>query len=435
MPYTCLNCLGEPTLRQRAVPFCIHQTVCTYCSATGSHAEIKDIAGIFAEVFEIYFQTSANSTWHQESDVWPEGEYFIDIIENYGGVKYRLAKDLGDCLKTIWEDNSDHLLSELPPGPYFEPVPRSTKHVSMKWSFLKSNLQENRFYNEDVREVLEDIFGNINSDCDANGNSVIVEAGPEKSICSVYRARMFQDESALEKALSHPEREFGPPPTGIGVSGRMNAQGQSVFYCATDQQTTISEVRAPVGCIVAIVKFNIIRPLRLLDLNRLQSVELPENASIFDPNTNQLINRLAFLWQIEHLISMPVLPDHQHRDYLITQVISDYLACSKHLNIDGIIYRSAQTNGKKGRNIVIFGKSCIVANSKSEQSTAQVQMYALDRGNIILRPQIEYKKPDPNKINIVRRNCSLELDRQSIQLHKIERVKYFTKSIETSISK
>jgi len=49
----------------------------------------------------------------------------------------------------------------------------------------------------------------------------------------------------------------------------MNARGVSVFYGAIDPRVALAEVRPPVGSRVAVARFEIIRPLRLLDLNAL----------------------------------------------------------------------------------------------------------------------------------------------------------------------
>ena len=50
------------------------------------------------------------------------------------------------------------------------------------------------------------------------------------------------------------------------AAGRMNARGISVFYGANDPLVALSEVRPPVGARVAIARFEIIRPIKLLDL-------------------------------------------------------------------------------------------------------------------------------------------------------------------------
>lgn len=49
----------------------------------------------------------------------------------------------------------------------------------------------------------------------------------------------------------------------------MNSTGISVFYGATDDQTAIAEFRLSVGSWVVTATFEVIRPLRLLNLGDL----------------------------------------------------------------------------------------------------------------------------------------------------------------------
>jgi RES domain len=46
----------------------------------------------------------------------------------------------------------------------------------------------------------------------------------------------------------------------------MNAQGIAVFYGATDPLVALADVRPPVGSTVAVGRFELIRPVRLLDV-------------------------------------------------------------------------------------------------------------------------------------------------------------------------
>ena len=54
----------------------------------------------------------------------------------------------------------------------------------------------------------------------------------------------------------------------------MNARGISVFYGAVDIKTALSEVRPPVGSRVAVAQFEIIRPIKLLDVRVLEEVSV-----------------------------------------------------------------------------------------------------------------------------------------------------------------
>ena len=61
----------------------------------------------------------------------------------------------------------------------------------------------------------------------------------------------------------------------------MNAEGIPVFYGALEEDTCVSEVRADVGSLVVLGKFNLLNPTRILDLDALSIVN--SDISYFDP--------------------------------------------------------------------------------------------------------------------------------------------------------
>jgi RES domain len=61
---------------------------------------------------------------------------------------------------------------------------------------------------------------------------------------------------------------------------------------------------------------------------------------------------------------MPVMPDDEPLDYLITQTIADYLANKSEAEVDGIIYPSAQ-GSEAGLNIVLFHKAGAIRPHKN----------------------------------------------------------------------
>ena len=76
----------------------------------------------------------------------------------------------------------------------------------------------------------------------------------------------------------------------------MNAEGIPVFYGALEDETCVSEVRAPVGSFVVLVKFDLLKPIRVLDLEALSKVY--SEYSHFDPNYIEKRNRERFLARI-----------------------------------------------------------------------------------------------------------------------------------------
>jgi RES domain len=156
----------------------------------------------------------------------------------------------------------------------------------------------------------------------------------------------------------------------------MNAKGITVFYGATTPEIALAEVRPPVGSQVAIARFEITRPLRLLDLTAL--AEVHEHGSIFDPGYADRLGRMMFLRTLSARMARPVMPDDQETVYLPTQAIADYLATEGKVPLDGILFPSVQVGGS-GDNIVLFHKAARCAELDIPEGTEiEARTYSVD---------------------------------------------------------
>jgi hypothetical protein len=143
------------------------------------------------------------------------------------------------------------------------------------------------------------------------------------------------------------------------TGGRMNAAGIFVFYGATDDETAIAEVCPPVGSWVVTATFEVIRPLRLLNLGDLGGIRPDSTLSYFDPLGREQAERCAFLRELQQQMLMPVMPENADQGYLITQAIADYLATNEALNLDGILFPSVQVpkDASPGLSAILFHKA------------------------------------------------------------------------------
>ena len=198
------------------------------------------------------------------------------------------------------------------------------------------------------------------------GAPLVVDAGPGTSLSGIYRARVFQSDDRLVAALCRPDQQLGSPPASLATAGRMNARGVSVFYGANDPRVAIAEVRPPVGSQVAVARFEIVRPLRLLDLTALRTVS--EGGSIFDPELASRMERAMFLRSLSQRLTRPVMPDDEDFDYLPTQAIADFLATQNQPTIDGIMFPSVQVAGD-ALNVVLFYKAALVGTIELPKGT------------------------------------------------------------------
>lgn len=255
---------------------------------------------------------------------------------------------------------------------------------------------------------------------------------------------MFESEGSVEQALKHPERHLGPPPAGIGKAGRMNAKGVAVFYGATNELTAIAEVRPPVGSIVVTSAFNVIRPLRLLNLAALSSVRPDTGLSYFDPVRVEQAQRCAFLIELQAKLLVPVMPELEEQGYLITQVIADFLSTHPTLSLDGIFFPSIQVSDHAGvtpgHNVILFSSSCGVLKHEAEYEVEHVSLWEHDEDGSSFQPEI---RPGKQKEHPSRRRgerlsarpqeqplyeATLEVIRSQIRFHRVKGAVYHTAS-------
>jgi hypothetical protein len=88
---------------------------------------------------------------------------------------------------------------------------------------------------------------------------------------------------------------------------------------------------------------------------------------LFDVGAVDAIQRNKFLSLLGEELTRPVMPDKVDQGYLLTQVISDYLATHESLGIDGMLFRSVQLP-TDDVNVILFVKSSAVALAGEEYS-------------------------------------------------------------------
>ncbi len=361
----CSECVGEVFLSAK-IEREGKDGACSYCATTGKVFSLDEMANEIQITFEEHFYRTASEpsdleyAMSKESDYgWErEGDRVVDVLQNYVEISSKAAEDIQSILEDRTFDFEAAKMGEENPfdkdAQYAESgVDDRESHAG--WTHFETSLKtEARYFSRTGEETLRSTFDGLAEHKTEDGRPIIVDAGPGLSLAALYRARVFQSFAKLEAALKRPDIEIGPPPSAHATSGRMNAHGISVFYGATDPMVALAEIRPPVASTVVVGRFELVRPVRLLDVEALRSVYV--SGSIFD---REFIHRLArgkFLKWLSQRIVRPVMPDDQPFDYLATQAIADFLATDAKPPLDGIIYPSVQ--GKKGQcNVVLFHKA------------------------------------------------------------------------------
>ena len=114
-------------------------------------------------------------------------------------------------------------------------------------------------------------------------------------------------------------------------------------------------------------KFELVRPIRVLDLDVLAQVA--GDRSWFHPEFTTRSNRAAFLRNLVKEIGQPIMPRDEEFEYLPTQAVFRVSRVDEvEPLLDGIIFHSAQTAGE-GRNIVLFNHASAVEPYELPQGT------------------------------------------------------------------
>jgi hypothetical protein len=369
----CFKCVGEEYLkheiRRRG-----RRARCSYCMRCFRGYSIGELAERIEEVFEEhYYMTSdqpSDMDYITQRDWERDGEPVVWAIANAAQIPEEAATDIQQILADKCYSHSAAEVgeeSEFEDGSYYAERGIDSRRWHEEWRKFEEALRtEARFFSQSALRHLTSVFDGLDAMRTRDGRPVIVEAGPEKELSALFRARVFQSMDKLEDALRRPDKHLGSPPSVAAAAGRMNARGIAVFYGATDPGVALSEVRPPVGSKVAVAKFEIIRPLQLLDLTALR--DIATQGSIFDRTFGGRLERAAFLGTLTNLIARPVMPDDEAFEYLTTQAVADFLATESNHPLDGIIYPSVQV-AKDSLNVVLFHKAAGVQSLELPKDT------------------------------------------------------------------
>jgi len=325
-----------------------------------------------------------------------------------------------------------------------------------KWNeFERIVKTESRFFSKKVYNYLSEVFSGLDRFTSYKSHPLVSIAGPEQNLKGVFRARVFQDKAEMLSALKYPDQQLGTPATKFARAGRMNAAGVAVFYGATSKELALAEVRPPVGSKVVIAFFEIIKPLRLLDLTALRSARAV--GSVFDPNYSPLREKALFLNRLVDRIALPVMPAQENSEYLPTQVIADFLAEALDPPYDGIIFSSTQSKAE-GANVVLFHRAARVKEieiKEGSEITAHSSIYEeegeYESYNVVVQHPSKPHKKKPVQDHIYHptlgflpslrwplaideRDVTLKIRENDLQIVELESVEFLKKELYYSRS-
>ncbi|WP_167347149.1 RES domain-containing protein [Type-E symbiont of Plautia stali] len=426
--YICHACVGEEYISKLIMNTGKAKRNCSYCRKRKKNVPLEELVPILHKMFmEHYEQPEDGPFYHQA------GDPAVDIIQDQLSVDEQAAKDL---LSSLEDENNDlHGLEIIYDETYnYIKVNRSENALGIAWEKLEESLKkESRYFNHQVKDFLDQLFTDIDKLQTKKNQSAILTPGIDMTF---YRARVFENEEDVVKALQHPERYFGPPPHDLAPSGRMNARGIPVFYGSTSPEIAVAEVRPVVGSFVVVVPFRTLCEMRILDISALKSLR-EVGGSIFDDQVAIRNDKANFMRTLARKLTLPASGRNPENDYLITQAVAEYLSQSEESRLDGISFNSTQHPTGKGerekhQNVVLFSKSARIMGAEPNSRSYQVELYDnVEDDRWVFSPTIE--KVEVNKRTKYsfsyfseKLNPSLQIRSDQIVIHKVKGVSYET---------
>ena len=362
--YLCKNCVGDKWLAEY-VNENGSWNPCNYCGEKGISLNLGDVADFIDSTVQDHFEYVSSEPigvdhTSSKEGLWTRpGNPVVQVVADMAGVCETISEDIVSILSKMYSvDVQDGGVNLYDNDAYYEERQPEAWRFGEIWVGIIDEIRSRaRFFGERIERSLTDVFGDLDAYKQFGGESVIHEITPNDEDRFIWRARKALSREELVAILEFPAREIGPPPLGKASAGRMNASGISVFYGAMDKETCIAEVRPPVGCSIVLARFEILRPVRLLNINALARIDVVE--SHFDPDYDIKNAKAAFLRNLSHQIGKPVMPQDESLGYLPTQVVAEYLAHRVKPRIDGIMFESSQIKGGHD-NVVLFHHACSV---------------------------------------------------------------------------
>lgn len=380
----CVDCIEDEALRElvRAEG---HDHTCVECGETNTAVSIKDLAALIDPYIREHYEPGPYEPQYGSVDDdshWEEqqGDDLSHVVQDIVGQYF----EFNDTLVGALIDNDQADISDGDEPFYASDINYvETRvyvgHLLAEWRAISSELRkERRFFSDYARQFFDSLFAGIEdlwfyvpkNDQDFAPSSEqkkhgVIQEWPAGTM--LYRTRRADTWEDYTRLVLKPTVELAPPPSRYARVGRMNAEGVAIFYGALDAETCLAEMRSFIGGYTVLARFETNKALRVLDFSRLDKAYWDgKPLSYFQDDFNEQVARREFLRRIHKLISEPVIPGHED-EYLITQVLAEYLAYVRSPNFDGLLFASTQCEG--GTNVVLFPKHADAALENESDST------------------------------------------------------------------
>lgn len=357
-------------------------------------------------------QTAAERVHEVLAQRFAQGEHGHDGEQDGESLSDVIIEILGDIDEGLAVAIMGHVIANFngslhdPDPPMWDEfacyVPISEYDIGEQSHYLWNQYSENvrsgrRFFNDHARGFLADLFRDvehIESWAHSPNNRHVIHCLPTGT--PIYRGRIAADRETLEAIAATPSRQLHAPPPERCNPGRMNAARAPAFYGSFEPETCVAELRPALSTDVCYAEFRTTRPLRVLDFTRLARA-YNDRLSYFDEAFDDRAILFDLLRRLHTLIQAPVRPGEEH-EYLVTQVLAEYLAAVHVPPVDGLIFGSVQR--QDGRNLVVFGSALgKFQRSRKEWDNSPLQV-AHDSTRVVSVQKISYQTTDPQRVPV-----------------------------------
>lgn len=221
---------------------------------------------------------------------------------------------------------------------------------------------ENFYAVEDtLREIVLDLESEIEASIPADSLWFRTRIGVAEKTLHIGDRKV----SRIAVPYKHGEIAALPPPRAS--AGRMNRQGVSVLYVASDIKTALAEIRPHPAHLLSIGGFRAVKQLRVANF------DLP--IAPFS-SSNERLAKFARIYHIDTLLSSPIVPEERHQ-YAATQLLADALV---RRGFDGVTYRSSVGFGK---NLCAFNPADFTYE-ESSAAVCQIDRLAYDYSEVAM---------------------------------------------------
>ena len=217
----CTSCIGEAYLRQ-LVEDEGENRICSYCNQIGQTFLVIEISEYVEAAFvEHFVRTSSEPSEFEYAllkdkelkyDWEREGQSTVYAIMDAADMPENAAKHVQEILADSHYDYDKVKLGEetdySEEAHYTEIMP-GDEEWQKEWNDFERDIKtESRFFSRVAAEQLSMVFGRIEQMRTTQNHPLIIDAGPGAALSHFYRARVFQSDKNLKKALVRPDLEL-----------------------------------------------------------------------------------------------------------------------------------------------------------------------------------------------------------------------------------